>query len=154
MQAERIASTPVAFPVEVEILASVYYAAKKRSDAEREELKLSGQEPMQNMAYWGRRALLLLLDIPDDPALAERLRTLPPANRGAAKRRTFRFSMNSRQYASVVRTLHVAQVEAMAALAPGVSKEMGKRSVARWIEFHFDLYAKTGAMRPEGNPGE
>ena len=143
-------TTPAPFTVEVEILADVYRRAR---DMQRRQAE--GEEPGITMAWVGRRIIRVAASgLPDpvtadvpDPEVFLRMLDLPPADRPwDAPRKVFRFRMSAKVYAQAVGALAEAERCAKDRLPRGLSKENGRRSVARWLEYHLDIYADTGKI--------
>lgn len=152
---ERFPAPPASFTVEIEILDDVYQRARNVQLAHEAAAKAEGRDSIESMAWLGRQILKLAIRAridpvtgkPRDPAMFRRLLEFPPANRPAgAPRKTFRFRMSDALYAQAVGALAEAERQATAALPPLVSKEQGKRSVARWVEYNLEQYATTGKI--------
>lgn len=152
---ERFPAPPARFTVEVEILDDVYQRARNVQLTREATARAAGRDSMESMAWLGRQILKLAVQAridpvtgkSRDPAMFRRLLRLTPANRPKeALRKTFRFRMTDSLYAQAVGALAEAERQATAALPPLVSKEQGKRSVARWIEYHLEQYATTGKI--------
>jgi hypothetical protein len=137
------------FTVEIEILDDVYRRARNVQLAREAAANARGEDSIESMAWLGRQALKLAIRAATDTVMFRRILEMPAASRPPkveAPRKTFRFRLTDTQYAQAVGVLAAAQRQAMAMLDPKVSKEQGKRSVARWVEYHLEQYATTGKI--------
>lgn len=142
-----IERNPTQFTVEIELLKDVYWQARAVQLAHVAEARAQGEYSQETMAWLGRRILKMAASAGTDPVMFQRILDMPPASRPpGAERKTFRFRMIDFEYAQAVGVLADAERVATAALPPRVSKEQGKRSVARWIEYHLEQYATTGKI--------
>ncbi len=141
-------SVPTRRVVEVQILQAVYDAAKAMRQHQDEQYELRGEDNFESMAWLGRQIIKLAGEAASNETIAVRMLTMPPADRASKPgRQTFRFRISAAEYAKAVGALAHAQRLATSQLGPGVKKEQGKRSVARWIEYHLDRYGRTGSIR-------